>query len=162
MALLPTTLQAALTRHFSNPARTALDAATGFAKIYTDYASAAQAGVALPVIVRPQLEASFRGVLLLALANPLTGTPATFANAWSTAIVGFWTAPPVVFAGAGETGVPVPLPSMAPTLIAAITALVAVPNAATAAAVGMANAIDAATRQFVVTLLPSGIPYPLA
>lgn len=165
--LFPTVLSTALLDLFLRPEDSVDRAAQKMADAYDSYASVAQAGVAFPHLLGTE-KVALKNILAQALLFPIRGRPDLFADAWVNGLVAFWTLPPVLFqtppfpAPPLDSGIPVPLPSMAGTLRSAIISLVSKYNTALGAAQSFAAAIDVATRQFQVTFAPSGLIFPLS
>jgi hypothetical protein len=159
VALSQSSLGADLEALFGSTPGSAADAAQGMAQAYYDYAAAGQFGASTPSLTTAHRDA-MAGVLLAAIATPVTGSPATLAGAYATAVAAFWLAVPVVGA---QTGATVGCPG-APVLVAALTAVfVNLTNTAATCAAGMAAVLHTATLTVTAAVAPPpGTVLPIA
>lgn len=137
----------------------AASAARSFVDAYVSYAAGAQAGVALPLFTGT--EGSKMSSVLIPVFSNVNGNPASVASAWTQAIIGFWTLPPVTFSSISDAGVPIPGPTVS-ALTGCLTSLLSAPHTEVEASVLFASCLDAATRGFLVTLVPSMAVLPLS
>jgi len=159
MPLVVATLENALRSIFQNPPKVLFDTADKWAKAYADYAAQATTvpTPATPLFtgLEPEL---FRGTLIATWTEPKTGSPATAAQAFVTALTTFWTLPPVVFTAGADSGAPVAVPGVA-GLVPCLTGIFAnIGNTAETAAAGVAACLHAATVGIPMVLLPSNTP----
>jgi len=163
MALVQSTLEASLLSLFSKPAKSAKDAADRTARAYNTYAQTALAGTGFPVFTGTE-EAAFSAGMLAAFAVPRTGSPLTYAQAWVSAVIGFWTLPPVPFTLLPvDAGIPLPLVGADAILQASLVTVTSnLKNTAAVAASGIATAVDTYTRTFTVTFAPSAATFNLS
>jgi hypothetical protein len=168
MALVPSTLQSALTRLFRRPPINSNDVARQTASAYASYAATASAGLGLPTFTGLE-EGSFAAAFRFATIKPKLGAPSRYAEAWALSVLGFWTLPPVLFfippapAPPVDTGVPAPAPGADVIFKASLISVVSnLGNSPEAAAAGIAAAVDVYTRTFLVTYAPSATVFPIS
>ena len=161
MALVASTLDVQLSRALTpRKGGTMPQIAKAMADAYTAYASAAQAGAALPVFLGTEGQGF---ALALSQVVAASGNPASYGQTLGNAITAFWTASPapVLFTDGVNSGV-APPPAGIAALISAVTAATSNPRTTKeAAAKAIAQALDLATRTIIIPLVPSGIPTPL-
>lgn len=117
---------------------------------YATYALGALAGVAPPVFTGTE-QTRFANLLKQVLnISPPVGTSAQAAGGFVAAVTSFWMTPPVVFGGGVVTAFP-----GAPALQAALVQLFSTFNDADAAALGLATALDVATKTVTVVIGPT-------
>lgn len=150
MALSQSGLASSFRALFDSMPASASDAADGLAQAYYEYASAAMFGastVAIPSVNRDAMAAA----LLSAIAVPVSGSPATFAAAWASAVTAFWIGVPVAGAQAGAT---VGCPGAA-SLAAPLTAVFPnLGNTTDTGSQGMASALHVATLTVTAAVAP--------
>jgi hypothetical protein len=130
----------------------AMDAATKMANAYTNYCRTGLFGTSVPTIL-PGATALLQATLLNAMATPVSGTPAKFAQAWANGVQAFWLAPPVAVLGV-QSGVVTAIPG-ATALTGILTTLFANPaNPAAVVAAQLASALDTATKTAIATVAP--------
>jgi hypothetical protein len=152
MALDSGGLIAALAAVFQAFPPTSATCASGMAAAYTAYASAGMFGSSTIVVTGANTSA-LEGLLLAAIAVPLTGNPASFGAAWAAGLTAFWTAPPIAVTG-GQTGVVTAIPG-APAVAGAITAAAAVlGNTAPGFAAVLGGVLHTATLTTTATVAP--------
>jgi hypothetical protein len=151
MTLDPSALTDALADAFGGEPATAAAAADNLAAAYFDYASGAQFVPCLPTLL-PLQQTTMAATLLGAIATPASGTPATFATAWATAVGAFWVG--VAVAGGGQAGTTPGCPGAA-ALTGTLTTLFANTNNSLATtASGLSSALSTATLTVTATVSP--------
>jgi hypothetical protein len=159
MTLNVSSLSALLGDLFAGMPASASAAAEGMAQAYFDYASAGTFGASTPQIPGVN-KSAMASTLLAAIATPATGSPATIAAAWATALSAFWIGVPVVGAQAGAT---VGCPGAA-ALTATLTIVFAnLANTASSCAQSLAASLDTATKTVTASVAPPpGTVLPIA
>jgi len=161
MALVSDTLETALRQVLRTKPREVSVAARGLAEAYRTYTLTAQAGAALPLFLGTEVQGL--ETLLKNAMRAESGTAVAAAQAWGSGISSFWlsSVAPVVFSDGVNVG-PVPAVPGVPALVSALTALFSNGRVSeVAAARGLAQALDAATRTIVVLLQPSNVLTPV-
>lgn len=150
MTLDPSALASALEATFASLPETASDAADALAGNYYDYASAATFGASTPTLA-PALRTAFAATLLGAIAVPSSGTPATFAAAWASAVATIWIGVPVAGAQSGAT---VGCPGAAALTASLTTVFANLANTAATCAQALAAALHTATLTVTAAVAP--------
>ena len=126
-------------------------AAQQWAQAYVIYTSTALFGPNVPIFTGAE-QAAFQAALLPVFVP--VGTAASVAAAIQSAVLAFWSSPPIAVAGPAQAGVVTAVPGAA-SLGAALTGILSNPlNTAETAAAQIATAIDIATRTAIATVAP--------
>lgn len=166
MPLIVGTLQARLLLATQNLPRNARAAASTSAAAFAQYAKTATVGVAVPAYTlvpggdAPKREA-FAATLYAAYANARGGNMVSFASAWSRAVLTFWLTTQFVTVPLVDAGIPIPTPGADAAFIAGVSELGSRNNTSALAMMRFAALVDAYSRSFIVTLLPSGTTLPI-
>jgi hypothetical protein len=149
MALVPTIIEEGFASMIATKPATAADAATQLSDFYNTYALTGQAALSPPTLTSTE-KLRFAAALLAVYSAPDSGTPALAAAGFVAAVTSFWMTPPVVFGPGLVTAFP-----GAPALQAALVALFSATNDADVAALGLATALDVATKTITVVVGPT-------
>lgn len=150
MALVPSIIENGFKAMIETNPSSAQDACDQLAGYYFAYAATALAGVVPPTLL-PAAQTLFSANLFALLGvDPPAGTAASAAGAFVTAVTSFWMTPPVVFGAGVVTAFP-----GAGALQAALVALFSAFNDENTAALGLATALDVATKTVTVVIGPT-------
>ena len=157
MSLDAAALSTALRNALESAPASASAAASALAAAYHTYATAGRFGTSIPTL--PTAKRDAMAATLTAALVPASGSPASFANAWASALTVYWTG--VAVTGT-QTGTTTP-PTGGAALIASLTALFAsYPATASACASGLSSALDTCTKTTIATVTPpAGTILPL-